>query len=398
MPGLDELFSELEMEFKKKKEQPTTSTQTQLPVTKEPQPETEVETPKSEVETPRVEESIQKEVRVEQLQQPQQQVQQTVVTQTQQVSTTRIESPKSAPQTQTAPTMSPQKSESKPGDALASIFGGTEGESIDLTEGEFSFEPEAPEPKEVWLIAGEKDDGKTHAAFSFIHRPGTKLIVCIAFDTKSSRVWWNAYNGDPRIVVFSGLRYFRYKDRDEITKAAAITYKYLMSLLDALKSGITITLNGQEILVKDPDWIVIDNTEVFMRICEFTARYNWKLPPFAGAEWKLWDERNYYVRELFLKCYDVAKKGVIYTTYIRVDDVLIEDGRPVRRKEVPKWVEAIKYETDYVVRVEKDSTGRRYYATILGSKDDKLVPVGTTFDITDVGLWPAIQQKRLKTT
>lgn len=279
----------------------------------------------------------------------------------------------------------------KPKDSLSVIIS-----PEDEEEEEFSIEPESPEPKEVWLIAGEKGEGKTAAAFSFVDRPNVNQVVCIAFDNKSSRIWWSMYNGDPKIVVFSGIKEFKYKSKDEITSAAARTYKYLMSLLDALEKGITVRVGDKELSIKKPDWIIIDNTEVFMRIAEFTARYYWKIPPFAGAEWKLWDERNYYIRELFLRCFDVASKGVIYTTYLKESDVLVEGGQTVRRKEVPKWVDAIKYETDFVVKIYRDTGGRKFFAEIISSKDDNVVPTGAIYDITDIGFWKSVLQNRLK--
>ena len=426
MGKLDELFSELEKEYKKKKEEeikaeqpPSSSLESEASKPAEakevtqaalPQPQVEeqkVETSQEVTKEPSLVESVPQELPQEIKEEPKETNSVATVTNVSTKTTIEVNASdiiQPQPQSQTQPLV--QTEEKRPGDSLSSILGdiSTEGEPKTIEQLDIIVEP--PDPKEVWLISGDKDDGKTHAALSFIKRRGTSLMVVIAFDTKTARVWWNVYNGDPRIVVIPAYRWFTYRNRDEITKAAAETYKKLIIFLEALRDGVPVKIpvkksDGSyevaEKLIKDPDWIVIDNTEIFMRICEFTARFHWKLPPFAGAEWKLWDERNHYVRELFFKAFDATRKGVIYTTYIKTDDVLIEDGRVVRRKESPKWVDAIKYETDYVIRVRKDTTGRKYYAEIIGSKDNEL-PVGMEYDITDIGLWSAIEQKKVKTT
>lgn len=261
-------------------------------------------------------------------------------------------------------------------DELASFLGSE--------DDEFDFSPEEPTEKEVWLMAGEKGEGKTDAALSFINRSEEDTMVAIAFDNKTVRVWEKRYNKNPRVTVFNGMRYYKFSSKDGITKAAARSYKYLMKLIDRIEK------------VK-PDWILIDNSELFTRkIAEYYARYNWKLPPFSGAEWKLWDERNHYIQELFMRCYDIAKKGVIYTTYIRQTDTLIEDGRVIAKKETPKWVDAIKYETDFVVKTWREPGSKTFLAEIISSKDDGLVPTGSIYDISDVGLWTAIANRRLR--
>jgi len=242
---------------------------------------------------------------------------------------------------------------------------------------ELVVEEETATDKEVYAIAGEKGMGKTYLAFGF---PGKK--VCIALDNKSVIVKNNDFKNDPNIIVYSGTKYYHTQKKSMITKSAANTFIYLNKILDTIERNSV-------------DWIIIDNFEQLSRIAEFCARFYNKLPPFAGTGsvgWKLWDERNYYLNTIYNRCFNLARKGVIYTLYMKTEDTLVVDGQVIEKKEQPKWIQQVLYETDIALKVWREDGKRKYIVEVLTSKDDKKLPNGKKFDITDTNLFDAITQ------
>lgn len=251
---------------------------------------------------------------------------------------------------------------------------------MDEEEEELIVSPEGDVNKEVFAIAGEKGVGKTYTAFSF---PGKK--GCIALDNKAIVVKKNDYANDEDIIVYSGTKYYHTRDKDMITKSAATTFVYLNKIIDVLESEV------------HPDWIIIDNFERLSRIAEFAARFYNKLPPFAGTGqvgWKLWDERNFYLNSIFNRVLDIAKKGVIYTLYMKTEDTLVVDGAVVEKVQHPKWIDSVLYETDTALKVWKEAGKRKYMVEVLTSKDDKNIPNGLKFETTDMPLFEALKQAK----
>jgi len=239
------------------------------------------------------------------------------------------------------------------------------------TEEEFVIEEVAePAPKEVILIYGHKGHGKTYLAMSF---PGTKVVL--SFDRKSAMVKYKDYKGDKRIHVYDVVRYMDYSTSQKFLESADKTFRYLNVLLDHISQN-------------PPDWIVIDGSEIFQQICEMTMRYRNNLMPFQGiANLNLWKERRLYIRQIHNKCLSIARRGIIYTTYVDKDEIVV-DGEIIARKDVPKWIDAIMYETDTVIRVIAVSTdaeggGKKFIATVESSKGS--LPTGLRADITDAG-------------
>jgi len=251
-------------------------------------------------------------------------------------------------------------------------------------EEKFVVEEEPPEPKMVFTVAGEKDSGKTFIALDFInYNNEDNTLAAIAFDNKTARVRDNDYNADSRIHVFNGNKYFTYAKKEDLTNAARLSILYLEKVLDKI----------EEI---SPDIILIDNFEKFTRIAEFAARYSQRLGPFdsppreSGVGFKIWDERNFYVTNLFNRCFSIAKKVVVYAIYMRDIDIM-RDGVLLERKKEPKWASDVKYETDVTLILEKEN-GREYSVEIVASKDDKNLPNGLKLDVTDKGFWKALKE------
>lgn len=242
---------------------------------------------------------------------------------------------------------------------------------------EFSFEEEETAPvKEVYLIFGRKGEGKTTLAMSF---PGE--IVVLSFDRKSAIIKATRYNNDPRIHVFDVTKYMDSSSPAMVVKSAEKTFIYIDKLLDYVAEKIK------------PDWIVIDGAELFQQVCEFTMRARHGLEAFQGiSNLNLWKERRLYIRQIHNKALNIAKRGIIYTTYVGVEERVVQ-GDVVDRKEIPKWIDVIKYETDYVLRVEYDELNKRFRVRVIGSKNDAKLPMGAIYDVTNKSLWDYVKTR-----
>ena len=263
--------------------------------------------------------------------------------------------------------------------------GGEEQKTLNI--GGYDIELDESEQKLVFLIAGEKGAGKTTLAFSF---DGVKL--CIPFDTKSFVVKRTLYNNDSNIIIASCLKYLANAVVfDQITEASAKFYDCIVKLLEH------ILQNNSEFQGRRIDWVILDNFENFSRIAEYTARFHNKLQAFDTPQrdifFKIWGERNWYIRNIFNLTYHIARKGVIYTVYLTEREEIVNGEVRQRRKE-PAWVDAVKYETDIALKVERKE--RRYLVEVLTSKYDDIIPNDAIIDVTDVfktGFFTVLQDK-----
>ena len=239
-----------------------------------------------------------------------------------------------------------------------------------VREVEFDFEEDKGTTKTVFMVYGLKGHGKTTFAFSF---PGT--IACLSFDRKAKRVKDAVFRGADRIKVYDAVRYMVYDTGDELLESSELTFRYVLALLDHLRD------------VVKPDWVVIDGSEILQRICEYVMRYRNNLTAFQGVQLSLWKERRMYIKQVHDRAFNAAGKGVIYTAYVDNREI-VRDGDLVLKEEVPKWIDAIEYETDVVIRVEarKGKDGKyHFYARVDSSKDPR-IPTGVVKDVTGKGL------------
>jgi len=234
----------------------------------------------------------------------------------------------------------------------------------------YDTSPDRGSPKTVHTIYGLKGEGKTGLALSF---PGK--IAAISFDHKTVQVWEEMYNRDARIIVFDAIRYLDKSSGEMWLKTSDETLKYVEVLLDG------------EIAKFEPDWILIDGTEILSQICEMVMRFRNGLQPFQGiSNRNVWKERRMLLDQVHNKCASLVKKGIIYTTYTDKDRV-VKDGEFVTVKDVPKWIDAVMYFTDVVIRVKSEigKDGVCRFTAIVESSKTKHIPTGKVIDITNGG-------------
>ena len=223
---------------------------------------------------------------------------------------------------------------------MAELFGEKEmqksAEKI-VTANNYKFEEDIADYKEIYTIYGDKGSGKTTFAMSF---PGT--IAVLSFDHKSSLIKRNMYKNDQRIKVYDAAKYYD-EDVSNCLISAKLTYENCCHLLKDIKDKI------------NPDYVLIDGFEIFSKIAENVMRFNNKISPFGGiVNQNVWKERRLYIRELHKLSREAAKKGVIYTTYTDKEEI-IEDGSVKTRKNIPRWVDVVLWETDCLIHTFNDS-------------------------------------------
>lgn len=231
----------------------------------------------------------------------------------------------------------------------------------------FIFEEEQGSEKEVWVLAGDKGDGKTTIALGF---PGK--IAALSFDHKTILVKKNIYKNDDRIKVYDALKYFDEEPSKKL-ESAITTFGYLLFLLKEIKEKI------------QPDYIVIDGSEIFTSIAELCMRKRNNVGLYSGiANQNLWKERKDFLIKLHRVAVASAKRGLIYTTYTEKEE-LVADGTLISREKVPKWTGIILYEADIVAyaysKFDKDK-GKRFYLKVANSKLEDVIKTGFHQDIT----------------
>lgn len=239
-------------------------------------------------------------------------------------------------------------------------------EQLEIQVNEILQEETIDEAKEVFMIFGEKGHGKTVQALSF---PGE--IAAFSFDGKTMRIKVKYFNNDKRLHVYDVNKLLDFSTPDRIKQSAAKAYYSIVKTLEAL--------NGKM------DYIVFDGTEILQLICEWTVRYEQNIDTFAGMEYDKWKDRRAKIKHLHNLALRVAKKGVIYTAYPQKDEIIVE-GEFIAKRDVPRWIDAIVTETDYVLQVFKDSRDGRHKVKVVSSKDKNFLPE-KTFDVEGRSLW-----------
>lgn len=223
-------------------------------------------------------------------------------------------------------------------------------------EYKFDFVEEEDNQKLIFTIAGDKGTGKTTSAM--LLRKENDSMLAVSFDHKTTVIKNNMYDKNPKIKVFSGVKYLD-RSPDRILPTAKKSYEYIVQLISKFK----------------PSWILIDGLEVMNNICEMTMRNDRGYKPYQGvSNMNDWKYRNDMMAQLHSLCLTQAKKGVIYTTYTKVEE-LIHDGVVIERKEIPKWFGNVLQETDitFITNLGEDNEGNpQFQVKVDNSKYDKI--------------------------
>ncbi len=216
------------------------------------------------------------------------------------------------------------------------------------------------ETKSTYTIFGEKGSGKTTLAFKF---KGTKL--CFTYDNKSQRIKKYMFASDPSIKIINAVERYN-RTPDEMTRTAKTAYEFIIKEIDN----------------SDTDWIIHDGLEKLHEICEMYMRGANQLKPFQGiANQSIWKYRRVLLANLHQKSLTAANKGVIYTTFAKVEETEIEEGQVIEKKPTPRYFDAIEEETDTLFKTFLKDTkeGTRFYAKVRTSK----VPIYKTGKLID---------------
>lgn len=184
--------------------------------------------------------------------------------------------------------------------------------------------------KTIYTIFGDKGTGKTSFAFQF---KGKKL--CLSFDRKSERIKHYLFSDSPEITVIDAIEKYK-RSPAEMVVSAKIAY-----------DSIVETINKAE----NYDYIIIDGLDKLNEICEMVMRYEYKLTPFQGVpQMTYWKMRKILLSQIHELCSEKALKGVIYTTFVKIEDIAIVDGQIIERQGIPRYFDAIEEETDVLFK------------------------------------------------
>src|SRR3990167_3873726 len=234
-----------------------------------------------------------------------------------------------------------------------------------ISKHQFQFLEDKTISKFVYVVYGNKGDGKTTA--SIIIFPGT--ISVLSFDRKTTVIKENYFDNDTRVRVYDAIKYLD-EDPGNYVKSADITYDYILFLIDNISKS-------------KPDYIMIDGLEILSKIAEMKMRSMNGLGYKQGtSNPNVWKDRQLLLRKIHSICFNACKKGVIYTTYTDKDEI-VEEGSMIVKRDIPKWADVVLWQTDVVIRVRNQvsKAGREFIATVESSKIKDL-ETGLTLNIT----------------
>ena len=173
--------------------------------------------------------------------------------------------------------------------------------------------------------------------------------------------------------MLDGVKYYD-RTMEKMVPSSEINYEYLLVMLDEIHN------------FGDADWIDFDCLERLHEICEIVMRAHNNLRPFQGfAEKTLWKERRVLLGFLHRKAFAIAKRGVIYTTFLEFKDNLLIDDEFENRAVMPKYFDMVKDETDVIFRTlseyDRGTKELRFFVRIESSKIPKY-RTGKLLDVT----------------
>ena len=242
-------------------------------------------------------------------------------------------------------------------------------------------EEEVKDNKLIVTVVGDKGTGKTTFCLG-----QSGEIYAFTFDNKTQSIKRGLYNNDSRIHVIGGSK-FLVETKEEVRDSSCKCYDYIMYCLGeiAKKGGC--------------DWIVSDGLRDFAAYAEMKMRAANNIKASEGfANKNLWKERNLFVRDFHRKAIEVARKGVIYTTYFKLDEITIADGS-TKTEKMPHYSDVVLKETDIVIFTKGERVdGKKVFVIECdSSKRPDIIKSGEYRNITDKvpDLVPTVQQKEV---
>lgn len=232
-------------------------------------------------------------------------------------------------------------------------------------EEEFDFGEEQSSSKIVTTVFGKKGEGKTASVLGMYN---SCAVVC--FDHKTSLVKEHMYGNNPNIKVYDGLKYYSRNPKDCL-KSAEKSLQYIIALLN-------------EIAKTKPEAVIFDGTEVLTKMCEQEMRRKYGVTIYGGiSNMNIWKYRNDLVANIHKKAIESCTKGVIYTIYTQIEEI-IEDGNVKQKREVPKYFDTLMMETDIVLHAYSKRTkiGREFFIEVTSSKIGKFLRTGDIHNMT----------------
>ena len=241
----------------------------------------------------------------------------------------------------------------------------------------------SPQSKDIIVIYGNKGEGKTTTAYGLI-TPGSNVKV-LSFDANSVLPLELDYIKDRELTIeaLDSLRPYDRSTAEDMLRTSKNVCDWNMFLLDVIKKK------------DNTDWIVVDGIERYTEIGENAGRFELKIDKYQGtANQNLWKIRNMHVDNLFDKCVEVAKVGVIFIMYPKIDTTIVRMGQVVESEKVPKWVSKVAVESQIVIHTvrEMNKDNAHYFAIIESSKKEKKYPPGK-YDVTGTTLYNLINGK-----
>jgi len=252
------------------------------------------------------------------------------------------------------------------------------------------------EQTRIITIVGKKHSGKTSVTYGFTGskyylsydknsaKPLETLLPRFFMDEKKAEKDFHFINASEYYNELSAEKLKEMKNIDEILRkwqeGAVNTYYYTIFLLDELAKKESV------------DYLIIDGSEILYKCCEQIMRVRHNLVASQGfKERNWWKERNILWDVIHQKALNVAKKGVIYTTYLKV--VEQEEDEIINMKDVPNWYGSMMMETEIILETftqfKKD--GEKHYSVRIESKISSM-PEAATLDVTNRTIIDALKE------
>lgn len=249
----------------------------------------------------------------------------------------------------------------------------------------FSYEDAilSPQSKDIIVIYGNKGEGKTTTAYGMI-TPGSNVKV-LSFDANSVLPLELDFIKERELTIeaLDSLRPYDRSTAEDMLRTSKNVCDWNMFLLDVIKKK------------DNTDWIIVDGIDRYTEIGENAGRFELKIDKYQGtANQNLWKIRNMHVDNLFDKCVEVAKVGIIFIMYPKTDTTIVRMGQVVESEKVPKWVSKVAVESQIVIRSvrEMNKDNAHYFAIVESSKKEKKYPPGK-YDVTGTTLYNLINGK-----